>query len=171
VPEALVLGPMSLADAAGAAGAAQLIEQLDRLHGHRAAGGYLLADAAHDTNALHAHAAARGFQLLTPRKQPGAGLGHRAQEPARLRSIALLEPPLVPIAAPAATLGPTDAVPRSRAGRTRPGEHGQLRRRPATAAQLRASPASDGALGDRQGDPQRPADLPESWTCAVDRIR
>lgn len=103
VPEALLLGPMSLADPAGAA---TLIERLDRLHAH-AAGGYLLADATHDTNALHACAAARGFQLLTPRKQPRTGLGHGAHAPARLRSIALLEPPLIPPAAPAPTFGPT----------------------------------------------------------------
>lgn len=103
VPEAMVLGPMSLSDPAGAA---TLIERLDRLHDH-AAGGYLLADSTHDTNALHAFAAARGFQLLTPRKQPQTGLGHRQHDPARLRSLALLEPPSVPPAAPGPTLGPT----------------------------------------------------------------
>jgi len=103
VPEALLLGPMNTSDQAGAMA---LIDQLDRLHAH-AAGGYLLADATHDTNPLHACAAAHGFQLLAPRKRPGTALGHRDHAPARLRSIALLEPPRLPPAAPAATLGPT----------------------------------------------------------------
>jgi hypothetical protein len=173
VPEALVLGPMSLADPAGATA---LIEQLDRLHGggHGAAGGYLLADATHDTNALHAYAAARGFQLLTPRKQPGTGLGHRAggQEAG---AVAAAEHRAARAAArPARGAGRdagADALPPPRAGRARPGEHGQLRRRPATAAQLRASPASRSAVGGRQDDPQRPADLPESCNYAIDRKR
>ena len=91
VPEAMVLGPMSESDQEGAV---HLIDRLGRLHGDGATGGYLLMDATHDTNPLHDCAAARGFQAVTPRKAPpGAGLGHRAHSPARLRSIELLEAP------------------------------------------------------------------------------
>jgi Transposase DDE domain len=89
VPEAVVLGPMNESDPAGAM---ELIERLQRLHGGAGtAGGYLLMDATHDTNALHDYAAARGFQPITPRKTPGTGLGHRDHSPHRLRSIELLE--------------------------------------------------------------------------------
>ena len=102
VPEALTLGPMSQSDQAGAM---QLIDQVDKLH-CGAAAGYILADATHDTNPLHAHAGSRGLQLLAPRKTPGTALGHRDHSPHRLRSIALLEPPRLPLANPAPTLGP-----------------------------------------------------------------
>ena len=89
VPEALVIGPMNESDQAGAM---ELIERLQRLHGGPGtSGGYLLMDATHDTNPLHEYAAAHGFQAVTPRKEPGTGLGHRAHSPCRLRSIALLE--------------------------------------------------------------------------------
>jgi hypothetical protein len=56
-------------------------------------GGYVLADSVYDVNPLHAAAAERGHQMLTPRKRPDAGLGHRPHHPARLRSIELLEGP------------------------------------------------------------------------------
>ena len=102
VPEAMILGPLNESDQAGAM---HLIDQVDRLH-NGAAAGYLAADATHDTNPLHEHAAAHGLQLLTPRKQPGTALGHRAHAPQRLRSIALLEPPRVPPANPLPSLGP-----------------------------------------------------------------
>jgi hypothetical protein len=102
VPEALSLGPMNQSDQAGGM---MLIDRLDQLHCGNASG-YLLADAAHDTNPLHAHAAAHGLQLLTPRKQPGSDVGHRTHAPQRLRSIALLEPPPVPPKLPASRLGP-----------------------------------------------------------------
>lgn len=95
-PEALVLGPMNESDQAGAM---ELIDRLQRLHGGAGTtGGYLLMDATHDTNPLHDYAAGHGFQAITPRKAPGTGLGHRDHAPARLRSIALLED------APATTL-------------------------------------------------------------------
>lgn len=101
LPEALVLGPMNESDqAAGLA----LIQQLQALHG-ATLGGYLLADATHDTNPLHAYAGAQGLQLLTRRKQPGTDLGHRDHSPYRLRSIQLLEPPALPVARPQATFG------------------------------------------------------------------
>jgi hypothetical protein len=91
VPEALVLGPMSESDQEGAM---RLIDRVGSLHGGAgAAGGYLLMDSTHDTNPLHDYAAAHGFQAVTPRKAPGAGLGHRGHSPHRLRSIELLEGP------------------------------------------------------------------------------
>ena len=102
VPEAVVLGPMSESDQAGAM---HLIDRLQALHAG-AACGYVAADATHDTNPTHAHAGARGLQMLTPRKKPGAGLGHRGHSPHRLRGIELLEPPPVPPASPAPRLGP-----------------------------------------------------------------
>ena len=58
--------------------------------------GYLLADAMYDAADLHRRAAAAGdggYQLVCPRGKPGGGVGHRRQHPARLRSIALTEPP------------------------------------------------------------------------------
>lgn len=91
MPEALVLGPMNESDQAGAM---HLIDRLQQLHGGAGTtGGYLLMDRTHDTNPLHDHAAAHGFQAITPRKAPGAGLGHRDHSPHRLRSIELLEGP------------------------------------------------------------------------------
>lgn len=91
MPEAVVFGPMSESDQAGAM---HLIDRLEHLHGgDDATGGYLLMDATHDTNPLHDYAGSRGFQAVTPRKEPGAGLGHRGHSPHRLRSIELLEGP------------------------------------------------------------------------------
>lgn len=57
--------------------------------------GYVVADANYDSNYLHEICDARGNrQLLTPRRYgPGRNVGHRAQSPGRLRSIALLENP------------------------------------------------------------------------------
>jgi hypothetical protein len=55
--------------------------------------GYLLGDSLYDTNALHEAARTHGLQLVTPRKKPGTGLGHRRHDPGRLRSIDLLEGP------------------------------------------------------------------------------
>ena len=89
MPEAVVFGPMSESDQAGAM---HLIDRLEHLHGGAGtAGGYLLMDATHDTNPLHDHAGSRGFQPVTPRNAPGTGLGHREHSPHRLRSIELLE--------------------------------------------------------------------------------
>ena len=102
MPETLTLGAMSTSDPAGAM---RLIDHLDRLHCGTAQG-YLLADATHDTNPLHDYVASRGLQLLAPRKLPGSELGHRDHSVHRLRSIALLEPPRIPPAAPTPTLGP-----------------------------------------------------------------
>ena len=57
--------------------------------------GYVVADANYDSNYLHEICDAKGNrQLLTPRRYgPGKNVGHRAQSPGRLRSIALLENP------------------------------------------------------------------------------
>ena len=101
LPEAVVLGPLNTSDQAGGMA---LIDRLDRLH-QGTAGGYVAADATHDTNPLHAYAGGRGLQLLTPRKQPGTALGHRDHCRPRLRSIELLEPPPLPSARPAPRLG------------------------------------------------------------------
>jgi hypothetical protein len=55
--------------------------------------GYLLADASYDDNWLFAAARERGVQLVAPRRRPGTGLGHVRHDPARLRSMAMLETP------------------------------------------------------------------------------
>jgi hypothetical protein len=57
--------------------------------------GYIAADANYDSNNLHKVCDARGNrQLVTPRRYgAGRNIGHRAQSPGRLRSIALLENP------------------------------------------------------------------------------
>jgi hypothetical protein len=85
VPDAWTLGPMNAAEPQVAA--RELLPQLS------GGGGYLLGDGLYDSNPLHAASAARGLQLVAPRKEPGAGLGHCRHEPARLRGIALLEQP------------------------------------------------------------------------------
>jgi hypothetical protein len=57
--------------------------------------GYIAGDANYDSNKLHEACDAQGNrQLVTPRRY-GAGrkVGHRAQSPGRMRSIALLENP------------------------------------------------------------------------------
>jgi len=57
--------------------------------------GYIVADANYDSNNLHKICDARGNrQFVTPRRYGrGRKVGHRAQSPGRLRSIALLENP------------------------------------------------------------------------------
>lgn len=64
-----------------------------RLLPHLRGGGYVLADSVYDINDLHARAAELNHQLLTPRKRPGAGLGHRNHHAARLRAVTMLEGP------------------------------------------------------------------------------
>jgi hypothetical protein len=49
--------------------------------------GYLLGDGEYDANPVFDAAGAAGYQLLAPRKEPEAGLGHRPQSPFRLRCI------------------------------------------------------------------------------------
>jgi hypothetical protein len=57
--------------------------------------GYVVADANYDSNRLHQLCDRQGNrQLVSPRRYgTGHGIGHRAQSPGRLRSIALLENP------------------------------------------------------------------------------
>ena len=57
------------------------------LHG----GGYILGDKAYDSNPLHDVALNTGHQLVTERKRPRTGLGHRQHSPGRLRSMSLLQ--------------------------------------------------------------------------------
>jgi hypothetical protein len=54
-------------------------------------GGYLLGDGEYDATAVYDAAGAAGYQLVAPREDPNAGLGHRRQSPYRLRSIDLLK--------------------------------------------------------------------------------
>ena len=54
---------------------------------------YILGDAAYDTNPLHAAVAAQRYQLLAPPKRTGKGVGHRVHDPARLRSLSMLQTP------------------------------------------------------------------------------
>lgn len=57
--------------------------------------GYIVADANYDSNRLHQICDRLGNrQLVVPRRYgPGRNIGHRAQSPGRLRSIAILENP------------------------------------------------------------------------------
>jgi hypothetical protein len=55
--------------------------------------GYLVADGFYDGNELAATAWQSNHQLLCRRRRPDTGLGHRRHHPARLRCIALAEPP------------------------------------------------------------------------------
>lgn len=53
--------------------------------------GYVLADGNYDSAQLFALTALGDSQLVAGRRHPGAGLGHRRQRPARLRSLALTD--------------------------------------------------------------------------------
>jgi len=53
-------------------------------------GGYLLGDGEYDANPVFDAAGAAGYQLLAPREDPAAGLGHCYQSPYRLRCIELM---------------------------------------------------------------------------------
>jgi hypothetical protein len=53
-------------------------------------GGYLLGDGEFDANSVYDKAGAAGYQVLAPREDPGAGLGHHYQSPFRLRCIDLM---------------------------------------------------------------------------------
>jgi len=54
-------------------------------------GGYLLGDGEYDANGVFDAAGAAGYQLLAPREDPEAGLGHHYQSPYRLRCIDLMQ--------------------------------------------------------------------------------
>ena len=62
-------------------------EMIPELHG----GGCLLGDGEYDANPVFDAAGAAGYQLLAPREQPEAGLGHHCQSPYRLRCIELMK--------------------------------------------------------------------------------
>jgi hypothetical protein len=53
-------------------------------------GGYLMGDGEYDANGVFDAAGASGYQLLAPREDPDAGLGHHYQSPYRLRCIELM---------------------------------------------------------------------------------
>jgi hypothetical protein len=53
-------------------------------------GGYLLGDGEYDANPVFEAAGAAGYQLLAPREDPNAGLGHVRQSPYRRRCIELM---------------------------------------------------------------------------------
>jgi hypothetical protein len=53
-------------------------------------GGYILGDGEYDANPVYDAAGAAGYQLVAPREDPDAGLGHHYQSPYRLRCIGLL---------------------------------------------------------------------------------
>ncbi len=53
-------------------------------------GGDIPGDGEYDANGVFDAAGAAGFQLIAPREDPGAGLGHHYRSPYRLRSMALL---------------------------------------------------------------------------------
>jgi hypothetical protein len=79
VPETYRVFPMNVNEAKAAE------EMIPELKG----GGYLLGDGEYDANRLYDVAAAAGYQLVAPREDPDAGLGHHYQSPARLRCIEL----------------------------------------------------------------------------------
>jgi Transposase DDE domain len=56
-------------------------------------GGYLLGDGEYDANAVFEVAGAAGYQLLAPREDPNAALGHIRQSTYRLRCIELMRSP------------------------------------------------------------------------------
>jgi len=56
-------------------------------------GGYLLGDGEYDAKPVFEAAGAAGYQLLAPREDPSAGLGHVRQSPFRLRCIELMRCP------------------------------------------------------------------------------
>ena len=53
-------------------------------------GGYLLGDGEYDANGVFDAAGAAGYQVLAPREDPEAGLGHKYQSPYRRRCIELM---------------------------------------------------------------------------------
>jgi hypothetical protein len=81
LPLAWALGPMNKSEKTMAR------ELIPTLPG----GGYLLGDPEYDSNPLHELAEQQGHQLLTPKRQKHRGVGHRKQNPSRLRSIELMK--------------------------------------------------------------------------------
>jgi Transposase DDE domain len=83
LPIAWALGPLNVSERRVAL---QLVKDLP-------GEGYLLGDRQYDSEALYEAAAAAGYQLVAPRQRTGRALGHRRQNPHRLRSLALLATP------------------------------------------------------------------------------
>jgi hypothetical protein len=81
VPATYRIHPMNMNEAKVA------VEMIPDLTG---GGGYLLGDGEYDGNAVFDAAGAAGYQLLAPREDPEAGLGHHYQSPYRLRCIDLM---------------------------------------------------------------------------------
>lgn len=81
LPLCWCVGPMNLSESRVA----------ERLVAQLVGEGYLLGDKAYDVNRLYEATQAVNHQLLTDRRRPRAGLGHRPHSPARLRAIALLQ--------------------------------------------------------------------------------
>ena len=53
-------------------------------------GGYILGDGEYDANGVFDAAGAAGYQMLAPREDPDAGLGHQYQSPYRRRCVELM---------------------------------------------------------------------------------
>jgi hypothetical protein len=81
MPEAFAIEPLNISETKEAE---RLLPEL------AGGGGYLLGDGEYDANPVFEAAGLAGYQLLAPRENPNAGLGHRTQSPFRLRSIAVL---------------------------------------------------------------------------------
>ena len=84
MPEAWSVTPLNVAETKAAE---QLLPELADCGG----GGYVLGDGEYDANPVFDAAGAAGYQLVAPREDPQAGLGHRRQSPYRLRCIELLQ--------------------------------------------------------------------------------
>jgi hypothetical protein len=85
VPDAWTLGAMNTSDPEAGI---KLVPQLTQV-------AYVLGDASHDSNGLHATCDHCGGQLVAPRKRPQTNLGHGQHEAGRLRSIEMLEWPVL----------------------------------------------------------------------------
>jgi hypothetical protein len=80
IPDAYRIVPMNTNEAKVAL---ELVPELTH-------GGYLLGDGEYDANKVFDAAGAAGYQLLAPREDPNAELGHIRQSPFRLRCIELM---------------------------------------------------------------------------------
>ena len=70
-------------------------DKVGRRHDPRSAGGgYLLGDGEYDANPVFVAAGAAGYQLVAPRKDPDAGLGHRPRARIVSGASSYCDPPL-----------------------------------------------------------------------------
>jgi hypothetical protein len=81
MPEAFAVEPLNVEETQAAR---RLLSELT------GGGGYVLGDGVYDASPVYDAAGRAGYQLVAPREDPEAGLGHRRQSPFRLRSIELL---------------------------------------------------------------------------------